>query len=103
MEKQIFIVDDDPQIGRMFSNVLKRDGFATHSFLKPLELLDHIGNEGEPDLILADMMMPSLNGIELLEALNERELQVPVIIMTGHSSVQSAVGAVQRGAFHYLQ
>ncbi len=109
MKKSIFIVDDDPQIGRMYLNVLRRDGYEAASFVNPAEMLEHIDREAAPDVILADMMMPNLNGIELLDALRERDLVGPtsnkleVLIMTGHSSVQSAVEAMRRGAFHYLQ
>lgn len=103
MEQNIYIVDDDPKIGKMFGSVLKRDGFTVESFLDPVKMLDVVGNGSDPDLILADMLMPDLNGVELLEQLNEKELSVPVIIMTGSSSVQLAVEAMQRGAFHYLQ
>lgn len=109
MKKRIFIVDDDPQIGRMYLNVLRRDGYEAQSFSNPTELLEHIDAEGAPDVILADMMMPNMNGIELLDALRERDLvgragnKLEVLIMTGHSSVQSAVEAMRRGAFHYLQ
>ena len=102
MKQQIFVVDDDPKIGNMFSNVLSRDGFDVDAFLNPTQLLKRLG-EQVPDLILADMMMPDMNGVELLEALNERDTSVPVIIMTGNASVSRAVDAMQQGAFHYLQ
>ena len=103
MEKSIFIVDDDPKIGKMFVNVLKRDGFSAQAYMNPAEMLEQISEEDPPDVILADMMMPNLNGVELLEALNGRGFSVPVIIMTGNSSVQTAVEAMKHGAFHYLQ
>jgi DNA-binding NtrC family response regulator len=103
MEQQIFIVDDDPKIGNMFSNVLTRDGFDVDAFLKPAQMLDRMDEETEPDIILADMMMPDMNGVELLETLNERHTSIPVIVMTGNASVSLAVEAMQKGAFHYLE
>ena len=102
MKQQIFIVDDDPKIGNMFTNVLARDGFEVDAFLNPTQMLERVETQA-PDLILADMMMPDLSGVELLTALNEQEVSVPVIIMTGSASISSAVEAMQRGAFHYLQ
>lgn len=102
MKQRIFIVDDDPKIGRMFTNVLERDGFTVDAFLNPKNMLEGI-EEHEPALILADMMMPDMGGVELLKALNEREASIPVIIMTGSNSVSTAVDAMQHGAFHYLQ
>jgi DNA-binding NtrC family response regulator len=103
MNQQIFVVDDDPKIGTMFSNVLSRDGFAVDAFLSPAKMLEEMDGAKRPDLILADMMMPNMNGVELLEVLNEREASIPVIIMTGNASVSRAVEAMQQGAFHYLQ
>jgi len=103
VKKRIFIVDDEPKIGELFVTVLRRDGFDARSFMSPVALLEHIDQGGMPDVILADLMMPRVNGIELLEALQERKITVPVIIMTAHSSVQTAVEAMRLGAFHYLQ
>jgi two-component system response regulator AtoC len=101
--KRIFVLDDEPQIGDLFVTVLRRDGFDSRAFVNPHRLLEHLDEGETPDVILADLMMPGMNGIELLEALKERNVTAPVIIMTGHSSVQTAVEALHRGAFHYLQ
>jgi DNA-binding NtrC family response regulator len=104
MKKRVFVVDDEPKIGDLFSNVLERDGYSVETFMNPLDMLDRLGDETQrPDVILADMMLPDLSGVELLEVLDDRGVSVPVIIMTAHSSVQTAVEAMQHGAFHYLQ
>lgn len=104
MKKRVFVVDDEPKIGDLFSNVLQRDGYQVETFMNPLDMLDQLSDETQhPDVILADMMLPDLSGVELLEVLDERSVNVPVIIMTAHSSVQTAVEAMQHGAFHYLQ
>ncbi len=103
MKKRIFIVDDEPKIGELFVTVLRRDGFDARAFVNPLAVLEKIDEGTVPDVMLADLMMPNLNGIELLGALKERQLMLPVIIMTAHSSVQTAVEAMRLGAFHYLQ
>ncbi len=103
VKKRIFIVDDEPKIGELFVTVLRRDGFDSRAFVSPAGLLEHIDQSQPPDVILADLMMPGMNGIELLESLKERQLNIPVIIMTAHSSVQTAVEAMRLGAFHYLQ
>jgi DNA-binding NtrC family response regulator len=104
MAKCIYVVDDEPKIGNLFSNVLERDGYQVESYLNPLSMLEAL-EEGAtpPDVVVADMMMPEMDGVELMETLQERDVDVPVIIMTAHSSVQTAVEAMQQGAFHYLQ
>ena len=103
MKKRIYIVDDEPKIGELFVTVLRRDGFEARAFVNPLPMLSAVDDGQKPDVVLADLMMPDMNGIDLLEALKERDLTVPVIIMTAHSSVQTAVEAMRLGAFHYLQ
>lgn len=104
MNKRIYVVDDEPKIGNLFTNVLERDGYEVDSYLNPISMLEALDNGAKkPDVVVADMMMPEMNGVELLETLQERELDVPVIIMTAHSSVQTAVEAMRQGAFHYLQ
>jgi DNA-binding NtrC family response regulator len=102
-QKRIYIVDDDPKIGELFATVLQRDGFAAKSFVSPVEMLERVDGGEAPDLMLTDLMMPEMNGIQLLDEVRGRELSIPVIIMTAHSSVQTAVEAMRMGAFHYLQ
>lgn len=103
MKKKIYIVDDEPKIGELFVTVLNRDGYDAQAFVNPQALLDKIDQKKSPDLILTDLMMPGMNGIELIESLHLREKMLPVIIMTAHSSIQTAVDAMRLGAFHYLQ
>jgi len=104
MNKRIYVVDDEPKIGNLFSNVLERDGYEVEAYLNPVSMLDALEDGAEePDVVVADMMMPEMNGVELLETLQQRGVDVPVIIMTAHSSVQTAVEAMRQGAFHYLQ
>ena len=102
-KKRIFVVDDDPKIGELFAKVLGRDGYASQGFTSAEPLLQAIDDGTAPDLVLTDLMMPDMSGMELIEALRERGLTVPVIVMTAHSSVQTAVEAMRLGAFHYLQ
>lgn len=102
-KKRIFIVDDDPKIGELFANVLERDGYDTSAFVKASDMLETLDSDGSPDLILTDLMMPEVSGIQLIEEIRNRKLTLPIIIMTAHSSVQSAVEAMRLGAFHYLQ
>lgn len=103
MKKRIYIVDDEPKIGDMFVKVLSREKFDVTSYVSALKMLEAAENDDPPDLVVADLMMPDMNGIEMMETLRQRKLNVPVIIMTAHSSVQTAVEAMSLGAFHYLQ
>lgn len=102
-QKRIFIVDDDSKIGELFATVLGRDGYATRGFTSGEALLAALDEGTAPDLVLTDLMMPDVSGMDLLAALRDRGLTLPVIVMTAHSSVQTAVEAMRLGAFHYLQ
>src|SRR5690606_13889218 len=102
-QKRIYIVDDDPKIGELFATVLQRDGYAARSFVSAVDLLERIDGGDVPDLILTDLMMPEVSGIQLIEEVRGRRLTLPVVIMTANSSVQTAVEAMRLGAFHYLQ
>jgi len=104
MNKRIFVVDDEPKIGNLFSNVLEKDGYDVSAFVNPRSLVEALDEESEePDVVVADMIMPEMDGVELMETLQERGLDAPIIIMTAHSSIQTAVEAMRQGAFHYLE
>ena len=102
-QKRIFIVDDDPKIGELFATVLQRDGYLAQAFVSASDMLEQLDAGTMPDLLLTDLMMPEITGIQLIEELRNRDLTLPIIIMTAHSSVQTAVEAMRLGAFHYLQ
>ena len=102
-QKRVFVVDDDPKIGELFATVLGRDGYATKGFTTAEALLQTVDGGAVPDLVLTDLMMPDISGMQLIETLRKRSVAAPVIVMTAHSSVQTAVEAMRIGAFHYLQ
>lgn len=102
-KKRIYIVDDEPKIGELFATVLNRDGYDAHSFVSPAALLERLEQDEAPDVVLTDLQMPEMSGIDLIDTLQHRPKPLPVIVMTAHSSIQSAVDAMRLGAFHYLQ
>ena len=71
-KKRIFIVDDDPKIGELFATVLNRDGHNATSFTSATTVLDEIDDGKVPDVILADLHMPDITGIKLLDELRDR-------------------------------
>ena len=103
MRRCIFIVDDEPQLGRLFESVLRRDGYDAYPFVSATEALAALDGGLVPDLVLTDLLMPDVSGLDLLRALTARGVTAPVLVMTAHSSVRSAVEAMQLGALHYLQ
>ncbi len=103
--KPIWIVDDDPSIRFVLEKALAREQLPTRSFVHPKEVLAALAEadiHSQPSVLVSDIRMPGGNGLQLLEQLHDEQPQLPVIIMTAYSDLDSAVSAFQRGAFEYL-
>ncbi len=104
--KPIWIVDDDPSIRFVLEKALAREQLPTRSFVHPKEVLEAFESVSDqalaPSVLVSDIRMPGGNGLQLLEQVHEDHPQLPVIIMTAYSDLDSAVSAFQRGAFEYL-
>ena len=98
---RILLVDDDEAVSRVFAKALRREGFsvlATSNAFEARELFQR-----EPiDLVLSDINMPGMTGVELLQSLRDENLDVPVILMTGAPDLSTATDAVALGALRYL-
>ncbi len=102
MTTKIFICDDEEGMLRYLSKMLRNWGYQTECFENPLHLLKQLEDEGDVALLLLDIKMPQMDGIEVLKQLQLRHPQLPVIMMTGHGSIESAVEAMKIGAYDYL-
>jgi two-component system NtrC family response regulator len=97
----ILIVDDEKNYPPILSAVLEEEGFETLTAFSGREALEILKNS-DVDLVLTDMKMPSMDGIELLERIKEKDTDLPVIMMTAHGTVEKAVQAMQKGAYNYI-
>ena len=97
----VWIVDDDRSIRWVLEKSLSKTGMNTETFDNGDDLLDRLSHV-QPNAIISDIRMPGINGLDLLTAIQERHPQLPVIIMTAHSDLESAVSSYSRGAFEYL-
>ncbi|MBW6475929.1 MAG: nitrogen regulation protein NR(I) [Chromatiales bacterium] len=97
----IWIIDDDRSIRWVLEKALKNEGMQVQSFESGDKALAMLERE-EPDALITDIRMPGMSGLELLDTINRQHPQLPVIIMTAHSDLESAVSAYQGGAFEYL-
>ncbi len=97
----IWIIDDDRSIRWVLEKALQKAAMKVTSFDSATGVLKGLGRE-QPDAVITDIRMPGLNGLELLGQLNTQYPQLPVIIMTAHSDLDSTVAAYQGGAFEYL-
>ncbi len=100
---RILVVDDDESQIKLLSTVLQADGWVVLPALSGAAALGILDRGDEVDVILSDLIMPGMDGRELLAAVRERRPEVPVIIMTAHASIDSAVELLHAGAHHYLE
>jgi two-component system nitrogen regulation response regulator GlnG len=99
--KPIWIVDDDQSIRFVLEKALMREQFPVRSFAHARDLLAALETD-EPQVLVSDIRMPGMSGIDLLGKVKARLPGLPVIIMTAYSDLDSAVSAFQGGAFEYL-
>ncbi|HKJ94425.1 MAG TPA: nitrogen regulation protein NR(I) [Gammaproteobacteria bacterium] len=99
--QRVWIVDDDRSIRWVLQKALEREGMTAVSFETGDEALAAFERE-HPDVLITDIRMPQLNGLDLLSVIHERAPQLPVIVITAHSDLDAAVAAYQGGAFEYL-
>ena len=100
--RRVWIVDDDRSIRWVLEKALTKAEMDVRSFETADAVLGALARYDEPDVILSDIRMPGTDGIALLKNLRDRHPGIPVIIMTAHSDLDSAVSAYDGGAFEYL-
>ena len=100
--RQILVVDDEPKMCRILEIMLQKMGHQVLSAGNGKEALRLFGSHNL-DLIITDLRMPEMDGIELLAALNAQESEVPAIVITAHGAVDTAVTAMKHGACDYIQ
>jgi len=100
---RILVVEDDPNHGAMCARLLERKGYKARAITSGREALSLLAQTGEIDLVLADLQMPEMDGIELLSEVKGKYPHIEFIVMTGYGTVKTAVEAMQLGASHYIQ
>jgi two-component system response regulator HydG len=98
---RVLLVDDEASTRTALSRLLERTGYDVDAVPDGGAALERLG-EVPPDLVVTDLDMPVMNGLELLAALRERARDLPVIVVTGAADVRSAVSAMRAGAVDYL-
>lgn len=97
----VLIVDDDAAFRKALAKSLERKGYQTATAENGEEALQH-PKLFECSAVVADMRMPIMDGITLLHELHEIDPDLPVIVLTGHGNIESAIDAIKKGAFHYF-
>ncbi len=100
-EVPLLLVDDDAAVRRAYQRSLARSGWKVESAASGKEAIERVKSDSF-EVILSDISMPEISGLEFLRAVREHDLDVPVILMTGDPELMSAIRAVEYGAFRYL-
>jgi len=100
--RTIHLVDDDEAIRRSASFMLRTSGYLVKTHESGVQFLNNV-DRIEPGCILLDVRMPGMDGIEVQQALRERGIFLPVIVMTGHGDVNVAVQAMKAGAVDFIE
>ncbi|MCB1054919.1 MAG: sigma-54-dependent Fis family transcriptional regulator, partial [Acidobacteria bacterium] len=97
----ILIIDDEEVLQDVLTSLIRREGHTTYSARSGEEGLELLRRE-EVDLVLLDLMLPGMSGIEVLRQIRSRDLDVVVVVITAYSSIEGAIEAMRQGAFHYI-
>lgn len=98
----VWIVDDDSSIRWVLQKALDSANIGCVTFENPADVLTQLDAGLFPEVIVSDIRMPQISGMEVMAMIHQRQPDLPVIIMTAHSDLDSAVSAYQGGAFEYL-
>ncbi len=99
---KILIVDDDPFVRDMLAMILQSGGYDTETAEDGEDAVDKYASAPDTGLIISDMNMPGMNGVELIKELRKNKVDVPIIILTGNNEISVAVEALNSGASDYL-
>lgn len=97
----VVVIDDDEYVLESVAMLLSVSGFEVHPFSNGYDALDRIRGES-PHVVLTDVNMPHITGIELLEKIHEIDRDIPVILMTAFAQLEMAVSAIKKGAFDFI-
>ena len=100
--KTVLIVDDDPSIRETVAETLHYDGYKTLAASTGAEGLT-MAERQRPDVMLLDVKMPGMDGFEVLQRLKASAIDVPVIVISGHGDIDTAVQAVKLGAYDFME
>lgn len=102
LEPTVFVVDDDEGVRESLCFLIRSIGLPVEAFSSPAEFIEAYRPE-RPGCLILDMRLPGLSGLQLQQHLRERELELPIIFVTGHGDVPMAVSALKAGAFDFLE
>ena len=102
MAEKLLIVDDEPDMLKLLGMIIRdKTKYETISTNNPAEAIELV-KQGGYDLVITDLKMPGLDGVEMLEAVKKYDSDIPVIIMTAYGTVETAEESLRKGAFDFI-
>ena len=99
--QRIMLIDNEEGLCRMMEAVLKDQGYLVKSFTRPVQAIAEF-SAGDYDLIISDIKMPEMDGLEVLQHVRNRDPEVPIIMITAYATVEMSIQALRRGAYDML-
>ena len=100
-KRNVLIVDDDPDVLSMLERLLKKleyNPFVAQNGEEAVQIID----TSRIDVVVSDLVMPEMDGMELLKRVKSRKGDIPFLMITGHPTIETAVEAIKKGAYDYL-
>jgi DNA-binding NtrC family response regulator len=99
--KRVMLIDNEAGLCRMIEAVLLDNGYAVRAFTKSFEAVEAF-RAGDWDLVISDVKMPGMDGLEVLQKLKQKEPDIPVIMITAYATVEMSIQALRKGAYDML-
>lgn len=99
---KVVIVDDDKEIIEALTEMLELEDFSVCSFQQPYKALEFLQPDS-PVVVLSDIKMPKMDGLNLLSRLQQLDAEMPVLLMSGHADIPIAIGAMKEGAYDFME
>jgi FixJ family two-component response regulator len=97
-----YVVDDDESIRTLWRWLMESNGIAVRTFATATEFIEFYKHDA-PGCLVLDLRLPGMSGLELQEYLNRRDIEIPIVFVTGHGDVPAAVSALKGGAVDFVQ
>jgi DNA-binding NtrC family response regulator len=102
MSEKILIVDDEPDMLKLLSMILReKTPYEVTTTNNPVEAVE-LAKTGDFDLVITDLKMPGLDGLQLLEEVKKKDEDIPVIIITAYGTIDAATEAIEKGGFDFI-
>ena len=99
---RITVIDDDPSSRDLLTRLLRGEGYQVTPLTDGREALERLAADGAPDLVVSDIRMGEVDGLQVTDAFRQKAPETPVILVTAFGNIDGAVEAIRRGAFDYV-